>query len=115
MTNTIESPSDSAPATAASWTRRLAAHRTPIPARSRFELAVTVVPFLALFALAWAALSVSPWISVALSLANAAFVVRLFMIQHDCGHGAFFRSRRLDDWVGRAIGVVTLTPDTGEA
>ncbi|MFO7854608.1 MAG: fatty acid desaturase [Paracoccaceae bacterium] len=71
---------------------------------------MTTVPFVAIFALAWAALFVSPWISVALSLANAAFVVRLFMIQHDCGHGAFFRNRRLNDWVGRAIGVVTLTP-----
>ena len=95
---------------AAAWTRRLAAYRNPIPSRSLFEVAVTALPFLALFALSWAALSVSPWLSVALALANAAFVVRLFMIQHDCSHGAFFRSRRLNDWVGRAIGIVTLTP-----
>src|SRR3546814_2220502 len=36
--------------------------------------------------------------------------MRLFMIQHDCGHGAFFRHRLANDWVGRAIGVLTLTP-----
>lgn len=95
---------------AALWTRRLAVYRTPFPARSRFELAVTALPFAALFALSWAALSVSPWIAVALSLANAAFLVRLFMIQHDCGHGAFFASREWNDWVGRSIGVLTLTP-----
>lgn len=65
---------------------------------------------MAIFATAWTALSVSLWISVALSLANAAFVVRLFLIQHDCGHGAFFGSRRWNDWVGRTIGVLTLTP-----
>ncbi|WP_338049665.1 fatty acid desaturase [Roseovarius amoyensis] len=71
---------------------------------------MTAIPFAAIFALSWAALSVSPWISVALSLANAAFVVRLFMIQHDCGHGAFFGARAWNDRVGRIIGVLTLTP-----
>ncbi len=40
----------------------------------------------------------------------AGFLVRLFMIQHDCGHGTFFRHRLANDWVGRAIGVLTLTP-----
>jgi omega-6 fatty acid desaturase (delta-12 desaturase) len=40
----------------------------------------------------------------------AGFLVRLFMIQHDCGHGAFFHLRSTNDWVGRAIGVLTLTP-----
>jgi omega-6 fatty acid desaturase (delta-12 desaturase) len=40
----------------------------------------------------------------------AGFLVRLFMIQHDCGHGAFFRQRLANDWTGRIIGVLTLTP-----
>jgi fatty acid desaturase len=40
----------------------------------------------------------------------AGFLVRLFMIQHDCGHGSFFRRRLANDWVGRVIGVLTLTP-----
>lgn len=40
----------------------------------------------------------------------AGFLVRVFMIQHDCGHGAFFRRRWANDWLGRVIGVVTLTP-----
>jgi acyl-lipid omega-6 desaturase (Delta-12 desaturase) len=34
----------------------------------------------------------------------------MFMIQHDCGHGALFRSRLANDWIGRIIGVLTLTP-----
>ncbi len=71
---------------------------------------MTGIPFAAIFALSWASLSISPWIAVALSLVNAAFVVRLFMIQHDCGHGAFFESREWNDWIGRMIGVLTLTP-----
>ncbi|WP_371061416.1 fatty acid desaturase [Rhodosalinus sp. 5P4] len=47
---------------------------------------------------------------MALALANAAFLVRVFIIQHDCGHGSLFRDRRLCDWIGRGLGVHTLTP-----
>jgi omega-6 fatty acid desaturase (delta-12 desaturase) len=45
-----------------------------------------------------------------LAVPAAGFVVRLFIIQHDCGHGAMFRSRAANAWVGRFIGVITLTP-----
>jgi omega-6 fatty acid desaturase (delta-12 desaturase) len=45
-----------------------------------------------------------------LAVPAAGFLVRLFMIQHDCGHGSFFRNRLANDWVGRVIGVLTLTP-----
>jgi omega-6 fatty acid desaturase (delta-12 desaturase) len=90
------------------WTRILARYRDPILSRSIFELVVTLVPFVAIWALAWWMLSISSLL--ALALANAAFLVRLFMIQHDCGHGAFFKNRRLGDWLGRFLGVLTLTP-----
>lgn len=92
------------------WTRILAAYRTPILSRSLFELTVTLLPFLTIWALAWSALSISPGLAVALALVNAAFLVRLFMIQHDCGHGAFFAERRWNDGLGRVLGVLTLTP-----
>lgn len=92
------------------WTRILATYRDPSLRRSLFELIVTLAPFLGLWALAWWMLSVSTVLAVALALFNAAFLVRAFMIQHDCGHGAFFKSRRLGDWVGRILGVLTLTP-----
>lgn len=92
------------------WTRVLAKYREPRLLRSLFELSVTLAPFAAIWALAWWMLSISPVLSVALALLNAGFLVRAFMIQHDCGHGAFFRNRTLSDWVGRALGVLTLTP-----
>ncbi len=38
------------------------------------------------------------------------FLVRIFLIQHDCGHGSFFRSKQLNDWIGRVLGVLTCTP-----
>jgi len=50
------------------------------------------------------------WIGLLLAIPAAGFLVRLFMIQHDCGHGSFFRHRLANDWVGRSIGVLTLTP-----
>jgi len=92
------------------WVRILAKYREPSTSRSLFELAVTLGPFVALWALAWWALSISGWLALAISLCNAAFVLRLFAIQHDCGHSAFFKSRDVSDWVGRAIGILTLTP-----
>ncbi|MEC8572621.1 MAG: fatty acid desaturase, partial [Pseudomonadota bacterium] len=92
------------------WVKILAQYREPNHLRSSFELAVTVVPFLALWALAWWSLSVSYWLTLALSLPIAAFLLRLYPIQHDCGQGSFFRNRLVSDWVGRIIGVLTLTP-----
>jgi hypothetical protein len=60
--------------------------------------------------LMWAALGTGYWICLLLAAPASGFLVRLFMIQHDCGHGSFFRRRLANDWVGRAIGVLTLTP-----
>jgi len=78
--------------------------------RSIVEILITIVPFLALWTSMWAALGVGYWLSLVLALPAAGFLVRLFMIQHDCGHGAFFRHRVTNDWIGRTIGVLTLTP-----
>ncbi|CTQ48960.1 fatty acid desaturase [Jannaschia donghaensis] len=103
-------PQGPGPIAARDWIKVLSEYRDPSTFRSWFEVAVTVVPFVALWALAWWALSISAWLTLAISLCNAAFLLRLFAIQHDCGHGAFFRSRAVSDWLGRVLGVLTLTP-----
>ena len=92
------------------WVKILADYREPCAWRSSFELGVTLGPFILIWALAWVCLSISPWLSFVLSLCNAAFLLRLFAIQHDCGHSAFFKNRTLGDWTGRVLGVLTLTP-----
>lgn len=92
------------------WVRILAEYREPNDLRSWTELAITLGPFILLWAAAWWSLSYSYWLTVALSLFNAAFLLRLFAIQHDCGHGAFLKSRVASDWLGRVLGVLTLTP-----
>lgn len=88
----------------------LAPYREPNSARSVFELVITAVPFVFIWVLMWAALDASYWFGLLLAVPAAGFLVRLFMIQHDCGHGSFFRRRLTNDWVGRVIGVLTLTP-----
>src|ERR1051326_2813309 len=55
-------------------------------------------------------LKVGYWLTLPMAIPTAGFLVRLFMIQHDCGHGSFFRQRVLNDWIGRTIGILTLTP-----
>jgi omega-6 fatty acid desaturase (delta-12 desaturase) len=88
----------------------LARYREPNCARSVLELVITAVPLVLIWILMWAALDIGYWICLLLAVPAAGFLVRLFMIQHDCGHGSFFRLRLANDWVGRVIGVLTLTP-----
>jgi omega-6 fatty acid desaturase (delta-12 desaturase) len=92
------------------WLRILAKYRQPRFGRSIFELAITVVPFVALWVASYACVINGLWSGYFLVLPASAFLLRLFMIQHDCGHGSFFAQRRLDTWIGRVLGVLTLTP-----
>jgi omega-6 fatty acid desaturase (delta-12 desaturase) len=88
----------------------LARYREPNQLRSVSEVLLTFGAFALLWFAMWATLGLGYWVSLLLSVPAAGFLVRLFMIQHDCGHGSFFRSRAVNDWVGRAIGALTLTP-----
>lgn len=96
---------------AGAWARELRRYRQASAARGMFELAVTAIPLAAAcYLMSWS-LGADNYLLYALLLVpGAAMLVRLFMIQHDCGHGAFFPSQRANDWVGRVIGVATLTP-----
>src|SRR3984957_10950131 len=96
--------------TSKTWAQILGPYRAPDISRSISELLVTAVPFVLLWALMWASLGVGYWLCLLLAAPTACFLMRLFMIQHDCGHGAYFRRRATNDWVGRVIGAVTLTP-----
>ena len=94
-----------------SWPQTLLAYRQPNHARSIIELVITFVPLVGLWAISWAAIHLGYWwASPPIAVLAAGFLLRLFMIQHDCGHGAFFRQRVANDWVGRVLGVLTLTP-----
>jgi omega-6 fatty acid desaturase (delta-12 desaturase) len=58
----------------------------------------------------WHSLAVGYWLTLMLAVPAGGLLVRLFVIQHDCGHGAFFRQRAANTWMGRVLGVLTLTP-----
>jgi len=95
---------------ASRWPKALAGYRDPSVGRSVTEIVVTALPLVVLWFSMWASLQVGYWLCLLLAIPAAGFLVRLFMIQHDCSHGSFFRRRNANDWVGRVIGVFTLTP-----
>ena len=92
------------------WLKDLAVYRDPSNSRSALEIAVTAVPFALLWIAAWVVGTISYGFSLIFIVPAAFFLVRLFLIQHDCGHGAFFVTRRANDIVGCCLGVLTLTP-----
>jgi omega-6 fatty acid desaturase (delta-12 desaturase) len=92
------------------WNRALSPYFGPDTRRSLSQLLVSGGAFFGLWILAYQALSASYWLTLALAFPTAGFLMRLFMIQHDCGHGSFFHSRGARDLVGFWIGVLTLTP-----
>ncbi len=95
---------------AAAWLKTLATYRTPKVERSVFELLITLVPLALLWGAALWSTTVSYWLTLPICVVAAGFLVRMFLIQHDCSHGAFFKHKRTNDWIGRIIGVMTLTP-----
>jgi omega-6 fatty acid desaturase (delta-12 desaturase) len=89
----------------------LAAFQVPSIPRSISQLGVTAAPYAVLVGfMYYAYYHISPWLSLALALPAAGFVVRLFIIQHDCGHGAYFKSRWANEIVGWLCSLTTFTP-----
>jgi acyl-lipid omega-6 desaturase (Delta-12 desaturase) len=78
--------------------------------RAGWQLANTLGGYAITWYLIYLAVTVSWWLVLPLALLAAGFVVRTFIIFHDCGHGSFFKSRRANDIVGFITGVLTLTP-----
>ena len=85
-------------------------YQRPSHRRSSLEIVVTGLPLAVLWVGALLLVGHGAWWGVLLTLPAAAFLVRLFMIQHDCGHASFFRSPTANAWTGRIIGVLTATP-----
>jgi len=97
--------------TARPWRKLLAQYHQPNLTRSVLELVVTAGPLALLWVAAWAAASFGLWwLALLIAVPAAGFLVRLFMIQHDCSHRAYFKNAAANDWLGRIIGVLTMTP-----
>lgn len=93
-----------------SWTKIVTRYHTPDVRIGLRQLALTLVPYIALWGVMYWSLSVSYLLTLALAVLAALFMVRAFIIMHDCGHGAFFKNQKLNDLVGIPLGVLTFTP-----
>ena len=78
--------------------------------RSVWQIANTLIPYVALWVLMYYSLRISYWLTLALAVPTAGFMVRLFIQFHDAGHGSFFPSRKANDLWGVITGVLTYTP-----
>jgi len=90
--------------------KQIAPYEKSTTKESVWQLINTVVPFIALWYLAYISLSVSFWLALGPIVIAAGFLVRIFIIFHDCTHHSFFKNRRLNRIVGTAMGVMTLFP-----
>jgi omega-6 fatty acid desaturase (delta-12 desaturase) len=88
----------------------VAGHQTPVLRSSAWQLGNSLVPYLILWGLMVWALDISYWITLAVAVPAAGFLVRIFIIFHDCCHTSFFKSRRANHMVEFVTGVLTFSP-----
>ncbi len=92
------------------WHEALAAYAQPRLGRGLLDIATSAVPYLGLSVAMYLLLGVSPWIVIALAIPTAGFLVRVFVVFHDCAHGSLLPSRRANRWVGTVLGLLVFSP-----
>src|ERR1041385_104283 len=92
------------------WKETVIKYERPALRRALWQVLNTLAPYLALWYLMYLSLAVSYWLTAALALVAAGFLVRVFILFHDCGHGSFFKSRNANDVLGFITGILSFTP-----
>ncbi len=92
------------------WQPAVAKYQNSDRQRSLWQVANTLIPYLLLWYLMYRTLVFSYWLTLLLAIPTAGFMVRTFIIFHDCGHGSFFNSRKANDAFGILTGILTFTP-----
>jgi omega-6 fatty acid desaturase (delta-12 desaturase) len=98
------------PPETAGWKAIVRKYQDPCPAASAWQMVNTLGPYVLLWTAMYFALRVSWWLAAPLAILAGAFLVRTFILFHDCTHGSFFKSRRANDTLGFLTGVLTFTP-----
>src|SRR5438445_12859459 len=91
-TRSTENPKG-APAEMLPWKQAVAKYQEPMLRKSIWQIINTLIPYLSLSGLMIWTLHISYWLTLAVAIAAAGFLMRIFIIFHDCGHGSFFRSQ----------------------
>jgi acyl-lipid omega-6 desaturase (Delta-12 desaturase) len=94
----------------AAWKHAVTRYQRASTKRAVWQLINTFGPYMLLWYAMYRVHEMSLWLTVPLAIVSAAFLVRIFIIFHDCTHGSYFRSRRANDVVGFIAGVLTFTP-----
>ena len=100
----------SAQADETAWKQIVLQYQKPSRWRALWQIADTIVPYGTIWYFMYLSLSVSWWLVLPLALLAGMFLVRVFIIFHDCGHGSYFKSRKANDVVGFVTGLLTFTP-----
>jgi len=97
-------------AAAAPWRAAISVYARPRSARTLLDLVTSIVPYLGLLVATGLALRVSVLLTLALAPLTAGFLLRTFIVFHDCAHGSMFRARRANHAVGTVLGLLLYTP-----
>ncbi len=97
-------------AATAEWREAAPRYTRPELRAALVDLATSVVPFLLLWVVMYQLLAVSYLLVLAISIPAAGFLVRTFIVFHDCTHGSFLPSRRWNTWFGRFTGLLVFAP-----
>ena len=81
------------------WRKIVSRFEKPSIKRSVWQLFNSVLPYFAVLYLMYLSLSVSVWLTLALAIPAAGFLIRIFIIFHDCGHGSFFKNRKAKPFI----------------
>lgn len=92
------------------WKDVVAKYQKPAWRRALWQLANTLVPYFALWYFMYLSLGISYWLTAGLAVLAAGFLVRIFIVFHDCGHGSFLPSGKANDILGFITGLLTFTP-----
>jgi omega-6 fatty acid desaturase (delta-12 desaturase) len=92
------------------WREMLEPYTRPTLGRSMLDIATSVVPYVGLTALMYLVVNTSYWLMLAIAIPASGFMLRTFILFHDCSHGSFMPSRRANVWLGAVLGVLVYSP-----